>query len=340
MEAVLGSGMPRPMRLALVALVAAATLAWPLAVNPALVSRRGDFVAEDFGRNLYHPLRPDAVLVVTSDQENALTQYLEVVEGLRPDVARVDAGSIATPWYADTLRRRYPGLEVPPSLEGPGLAALQRVEALVLANFRRRPVYVTGLPTFEPPPGAEWIPAGGLWRLSPTPGETPRREDWDFVYRNPSPFDRPARDHAPQRQTGRHRRPRALHGADPPLPRPGLEEPRGLEPRAREVRSGRGRVPPRVRDRSHSRSPRDAVQLSARRSSSSTATPRPCRTSSARAAARPRAAAEASLYIGQILAARGDHAAARERFAAVRTLVPEMWPQIEASLRQKGFLLP
>ena len=197
---VLGSGMPRPLRLALVALVAAATLAWPLAVNPALVSRRGDFVAEDFGRNLYRPLKPDAVLVVTSDQENALTQYLEVVEGLRPDVARVDAGSIATPWYADTLRRRYPGLEVPPSLEGPGLAALQRVEALVLANFRRRPVYVTGLPTFEPPPGAEWVPAGGLWRLSPTPGETPRREDWDFVYRNPSPFDRPARDHAPQRR--------------------------------------------------------------------------------------------------------------------------------------------
>ena len=110
---VLGSGMPRPLRLALVALVAAATLAWPLAVNPALVSRRGDFVAEDFGRNLYRPLKPDAVLVVTSDQENALTQYLEVVEGLRPDVARVDAGSIATPWYADTLRRRYPGLEVP-----------------------------------------------------------------------------------------------------------------------------------------------------------------------------------------------------------------------------------
>jgi len=89
--------MPRPLRLALVALVAVATLAWPLAVDPALVSRRGDFVAEDFGRNLYRRLKPDAVLVVTSDQENGLTQYLEVVEGLRPDVARVDAGSIATP---------------------------------------------------------------------------------------------------------------------------------------------------------------------------------------------------------------------------------------------------
>ena len=48
--------------------------------------------------------------------------------------------------------------------------------------------------------------------------------------------------------------------------------------------------------------------------------------------------AEASLYVGQILAERGDKAAAADRFAAVRALVPEMWPQIEASLRAKGLL--
>ncbi|HYN01977.1 MAG TPA: tetratricopeptide repeat protein, partial [Vicinamibacteria bacterium] len=291
-------------------------------------------------RNLYRPLKPDAVLVVTSDQENALTQYLEVVEGLRPDVARVDAGSIATPWYADTLRRRYPGLEVPPSLEGPGLAALKRVEALVLANYRRRPVYVTGLPTFEPPAGAEWIPAGGLWRLSPTPGETPRREDWDFVYRNPSPFDRPARDHAPQRQpdgtdvrepyTAQIRRfhvqawknlgdwslehERFDHAADayrrafetdPALDHPGMRFSLG---KALFLLDRNAEALPHLERASRNLDPGRL--------------------------------AEASLYIGQILAASGDHAAARERFAAVRTLVPEMWPQIEASLRQKGFLLP
>ncbi len=279
------------------------------------------------------------MLVVTSDQENALTQYLEVVEGLRPDVARVDAGSIATPWYAGTLRRRHPGLEVPPSLDGPGLAALARVEALVLANFRRRPAYVTGLPTFEPPAGAEWVPAGGLWRLSPTPGETPRREDWDFVYRNPSPFDRPARDHAPQRRPD---------GTD--VREPYTAQVRRFHVQAwknlgdwsleHEVRPGRGRVPPRVRDGSRPRSPRDAVLLSA-----SALPPRPQRRGPAAPRAgqpesRPGRLAEASLYLGQILAARGDHAAARERFAAVRTLVPQMWPQIEASLRQKGLLLP
>ncbi len=338
--AVLRSRMARALRLVLVAAIAVAALVPPLVVNSGLVSRHGDFVAEDFGRNLYRPLRPQAVLVVTSDQENALTQYLEVVEGLRPDVARVDAGSIATPWYASTLRLRYPGLVVPPALDGPGLAALQRVEALVLANYRNRPVYVTGLPTFDPPAGAEWVPAGGLWRLSPTPGEVPRREDWDFVYRNPRPFDRPARDHAPQRQAdGRDVREaytaqvRRFHvqawknlgdyclehesfGQAADAYRQAFEVDPGLDHPGMLFSLGKALF---LIDRNSEALPyleRASGRLDTER------------------------LVEASLYIGQILAARGDSAAARERFSAVRTLVPEMWPQIEAQLRQKGFLLP
>jgi tetratricopeptide (TPR) repeat protein len=309
-------------------------------VNPGLVSRRGDFVAEDFGRNLYHPLRPNAVLVVTSDQENALTQYLEVVVGLRPDVARVDAGSIATPWYADTLRRRYPDLEVPPSVAGPGETALQRVEALVLANFRRRPVYVTGLPTFEPPAGAEWVPSGGLWRLSPTPGEAPRREDWDFAYRNPNPFDRPARDHAPQRQ---------LDGTD------------RREPYTAQIRRFHVQAWKNLGDFCLERERFDHAADAYRRAfETDPALDHPGMAFSLgkalflldrnaealpyleRAGGRldTERRVEASLYIGQILATKGDAAGAREHFEAARALAPQMWPQVEASLRQKGFLLP
>ena len=337
-EGLLAARLPRVARLASLALVAAVALAWPLAVNPALVSRRGDFVPEDFGRGLYRPLRPDAVLVVTSDQENALTYYLEVVERLRPDVARVDAGSVATPWYADYLRRRYPTLDVPPAFETPGTGPGPRIEALALANFRRRPFYVTGLPTFGPPLGAEWVPAGGLWRLSPTPGDTVQLSDWDDVYRNPRPFDRPARDHAPQRQpdgtdvrepyTAQIRRFHVQawknlgdwsleHGAfrqasdayrrafetDPSLDHPGMLF--GL---------GKALF---LQDRNAEAEP--YLERSTRRLD-------------------PERTAEASLYLGQILLAKGDRAGAMQRFEAVRALAPDVWPQIEASLRQKGLL--
>ncbi len=332
------ASVPLSVRIALVALLSASALAGPLTVNPELVSRRGDFVPEDFGRNLYRPLRPEAVLVVTSDQENALTYYLEVVEGLRPDVARVDAGSVATPWYAGYLRRRYPGLEVPESFSEPGLGAQRRVVELALANFRRRPFYVTGPPTFEPPAGAEWVPAGGLFRLSPTPGEPVRRADWDDVYRNPGPFDREARDHAPRREpdgaevreayTAQIRRfhvqawknlgdwsldhgrfaeaadayRRALE-TDPSLDHPG-------------ILFGLGKAL-FLQDRNA-----EALPYLERASSRLD----------------PGRLAEASLYLGQILAESGDRAAALDRFAAARALAPAMWPQIEASLRQKGLL--
>ena len=333
-----GVRLPAAARAGLGTLLAAGALAPPLVVNPAIVSRRGDFVPEDFGRNLYRPLRPDAVVVVTSDQENALTYYLEVVEGLRPDVARVDAGSVATAWYPDYLRRRYPGLEVPASLGEARVGPLLRVRALALANFRRRPFYVTGLPTFEPPPGAEWVPAGGLFRLSPTPGEPIRREDWDDVYRNPSPFDRPARHHAPQRRpdgtdvreayTAQIRR-FHVQGwkslGDFSLERGSFAEAADAYRRACEtdpsldhpgILFGLGKAL-FLQDRNAEALPyleRAAGRLDAGR------------------------LAEASLYMGQILAERGDRAAALDRFAAVRALVPDMWPQVEASLRQKGLL--
>ncbi len=179
------ASIPLPLRIGLVALLATGALAWPLAVNPDLVSRRGDSVPEDFGRNLYRPLKPEAVLVVTSDQENALTYYLEVVERLRPDVARVDAGSVATSWYADYLRRRYPGLEVPesfsePGLRGPGAGrsagARQLPPPAVLrdgtAHLRapgRRGVGARRRPLPAQPDARRASPARGLGRHLPQP---------------------------------------------------------------------------------------------------------------------------------------------------------------------------
>ena len=59
-----------------------------LTINTPLVDRSADFVPEDFGRNLLRHLDPGAVLIAMSDQENALTYYLDAVEGARPDVIR------------------------------------------------------------------------------------------------------------------------------------------------------------------------------------------------------------------------------------------------------------
>jgi hypothetical protein len=320
--------------------LAVAAVAPCLAVNPALVNRRGDFAPEDFGRNLYRHVAPDAVLVATSDQENALTWYLAVVEGLRPDVIRIDAGSVATPWFAAWVKRRSPALELPPP---PKPAATMTVgewlDVIVRANATRRTIYVSGRPAVEPPEGFEWIPAGGLFKTARA-GTGIDPADWEYSYRNARPFDRPARRHAPEQQAdGTIRREpytaqiRRFHvqawlnladwsveSGEParavPAYRAALALDPGLDQPALLFGFGKALF---LTDQ-------DAEAL------------RYLERASGRLDASP--TVELALYLGQIHARRGDWTAAEPYFATLRSLAPELWPRLLASLRQRGLTLP
>ena len=183
------------------ALVALALLP-VLRVNPSLLDRTTDFVAEDFGRNLYRHLQPGAIFVALSDQENALTYYLDVVEHERPDVIRIDGGALSTPWFGSQLKQRYPDFEIDPVPTGLSVAEAtdQWLAALMRASADgRHPLYVTTPPTTPAPPaGTEWLTSGGLWKLTTQGSGTVDVRDWDYTYRNAEPFDRPARNHAPE----------------------------------------------------------------------------------------------------------------------------------------------
>ncbi len=180
--------------------LAVVTLAPPLWINPPLVDRRADFAPEDFGRNLYRHLEPGAVFIAVSDQENALTYYLDVVAHERPDVIRIDGGAVTSPWFADQLKSRYPAFEfediskgrpTPPTTE-------EWLAALIRSSLKSRTVYMTTLLPVEIPAGTRWIPAGGLWKLSSSSGSIDIR-DWDYAYRSSDALDRPSRNHAPER---------------------------------------------------------------------------------------------------------------------------------------------
>lgn len=200
-DQVISSRLSRGLAVFSLAVMAVLTLAPPLRTNPPLVDRSDYFVPEDFGRNLYRHLAPGAVFIAVSDQENALTYYLDVVERERPDVIRIDAGVVTTPWFAGQLKSRYPGFEfedISKGRESPPTTE-EWVAALIRSSLRSRVVYMTTRLPVEIPSGAQWTPAGGLWKLTPGPGTVDIR-DWDYEYRNPDPLARPARDHAPQRQ--------------------------------------------------------------------------------------------------------------------------------------------
>lgn len=194
------SRLPRIRALAAAALVAAVVVP-ALAVNRPLVDRSDDFVAEDFARNLLRHLERDAVFVARSDQENALTYYLDAAVRERPDVVRLDGGVVNMPWFPEQLRHRYPAFafEPPATSGGAGPTVDDWLSALMTAAVRQnRAFYVTTRPQVPPPPGSAWVPSGGLFKLTTRGAAAFDPVDWEYSYRNADAFSRPARDHAPE----------------------------------------------------------------------------------------------------------------------------------------------
>jgi tetratricopeptide (TPR) repeat protein len=150
--------------------LAAAGLLWAIAVNGRPVSMRDETLAEEYGR--YHLLNveKEAVLILDSDDTLATVEYLQVVRGLRPDVAIASASRFGSPWYEEHLRRRHPRLK-------PGAT----IRAFAEANAAAWPVYFENVPPDLAAARTDLVPAGPLLRLGP-PG-SPKPDPWVFPVR-------------------------------------------------------------------------------------------------------------------------------------------------------------
>lgn len=146
---------PRFARLG-VPLLAAAGLGWAIAVNGGPVSMRDDTLAEEYGRFHLLNVEKDAVLILDSDDTLATVEYLQVVKGLRPDVAIASASRFGSPWYEEFLRRRHPRLT-------PG----STIRAFAEANAAAWPVYFENVPPDLAASRTDFVPAGPLLRLGP-----------------------------------------------------------------------------------------------------------------------------------------------------------------------------
>ena len=78
---------------------------------------------------------------------------------------------MATPWFADQLRRRYPDFEFEDISKGRSdlPTGEEWLAALIRSSLPRRTVYLSTRFPVEIPSGASWAPAGGLWKISPGP---------------------------------------------------------------------------------------------------------------------------------------------------------------------------
>jgi hypothetical protein len=95
------------------AMVAAVSLLalMPLAVHYRALDVSDHYAVEDYARNMLNSVEDRAVIV--SGQEQAFTfpvYYLQLVEGVRPDVTVITRSMLPLPWYYAYLRQRDPDL--------------------------------------------------------------------------------------------------------------------------------------------------------------------------------------------------------------------------------------
>jgi len=152
---------PQAIRWALPAL-ATVGLVSSVALNLKSVSMRNYGLAEAYGRYHLEKVDRDAALILTSDDALSTTLYLQVVKGVRSDVAIVDSSRLDLPEYQRHLQRKFPSSV--PWDEFVGISGL------------KRPVYWEVLPRAT----GEGTPEGPLYRLSapdptPKPGDFPVR---------------------------------------------------------------------------------------------------------------------------------------------------------------------
>lgn len=158
------------------AALGAISVVWAAVANYPDVSQRRYELAELFGKTILGPVDPDAILVLSGDDPNALSGYLQRVRGERTDVVLVTTSFLRSDWYHEALLRRHSFLRRPNPDEFPQADPRDgSVGAFLKANVGSgRPMFTDRpLPPELLPAHLMLVPAGVLWKLVPAAGTIP-----------------------------------------------------------------------------------------------------------------------------------------------------------------------
>jgi len=135
----------------------------PLVANYPMVDASGDRRAHDFGIQALESVEEGALIITETAMDTFPLWYFHYAEGRRPDVVLINGNLLAYAWYRDSVRRRYPSIE----LLDPDDHPFQMVQKLMQAEIARRAVYLT-TPHWSLPDDLHLVPVGVLYRVERT----------------------------------------------------------------------------------------------------------------------------------------------------------------------------
>jgi len=119
-------------------LLVALLVGWEFVSNQSEADFRRNYVAEDFAYNLLLSLPKNALFFVRGDVASMGVDYLQIVEGLRPDVKTLNQAKLTYPWYYAQAKRRFPDVRLPGERYD---GARVRNRMLIEQNLSRFPVF-------------------------------------------------------------------------------------------------------------------------------------------------------------------------------------------------------
>ncbi|MGC8879423.1 MAG: glycosyltransferase family 117 protein, partial [Anaerolineae bacterium] len=132
----------------------------PLMANYQMVDASRDWRAHNFGVGVLDSVEQGAMIITETAMDTFPLWYFHYAEGRRSDIILINGNLLAYKWYRDSVRHRYPSIELPDTNDHP----VQVVQKLVYVGLARGAVYLT-TPHWSLPDSLRLMPAGALYRV-------------------------------------------------------------------------------------------------------------------------------------------------------------------------------